>query len=187
MSGMTGCLQLPGKVSAGKKQTVAFPVALLILGRKRRERRVDRLPPFEHLRLLLFYRFTLPATRHLSPGCIAFVIAVSNTAVIWRLTPAFRRKTCRIERACPRFVHIDRPRAEATWFVSPAGRSRPAGGNTAQKFAIAVEKRSRQPEDPMPRYPGQGSVAPLDRPSQALSRPCPPRGHRYRRPMLAVV
>ena len=59
---VAGCLQLLREASAGKKQALAFPVALLLLWQ---DRCADGLPPLRHFRLLLFYGLTFPTACHL--------------------------------------------------------------------------------------------------------------------------
>jgi len=59
---VAGCLQLLREASAGKKQALAFAIALLLLGR---DRCANGFPPLRHFRLLLFYGLTFPTARHL--------------------------------------------------------------------------------------------------------------------------
>jgi len=55
-------VELLSEALPGKKQAVAFPVALLFVGR---ERCAGGFSPLRHFFLLLFYGFALPAACHL--------------------------------------------------------------------------------------------------------------------------
>src|SRR5712671_6783384 len=62
MTRVASCMQLLSEAFSGKKQALAFPVALLLVGR---DRRGEGLPLLRHLLLLSLYGLTFPAACHL--------------------------------------------------------------------------------------------------------------------------